>query len=121
MSHLTHSDTDQRTANGSESGNPSYSRIRVNPTSAAMFRAFLEKHGAEVDEALPALIEFYESQTEHRHSAETGHLLAELRKLDASITTLVQTNLHLVELARCVQQAELLRSASQIKTSIAKD
>ena len=121
MSNLAHHNAHRIAANGRASDAPNYSRIRVSPTTAAAFRAFLEQQGAAIDEALPALIEFYKSQTEYRHSAETGHLLAELRKFDASILALAQTNLLLMELARSNQQADLLRLAGQIETSVTKD
>ncbi len=99
---------------------PLFSRIRVTPATAEVFRTFQDKHDAGTDQAIRGLIEFYESHTQYRFSAETGHLLADIRKLDATIVTLVTLNFQLMELQRSLQQADAQASAAVIEAEAAR-
>lgn len=81
-------------------------RLRVTNSTVDTLRAFTSKHGVSNDEAVVGLIEAYERLTQYRYSAETGHLIAELRKLDADLFSLVTLNLQMMELVRSLQAAD---------------
>ena len=93
-----------------------FSRIRVSKNTSDRFKRFVDTHGVENDPAIMSMIETYESVTQYRYSSETGHLIAELRALDADVTALVKINLQLMEMVCRVKAAQFQVLSSGMET-----
>jgi hypothetical protein len=91
---------------GDEGEKSLLSRIRIQTTTAAKLRDFGKTHNISNDDAITGLIDSYDRITQYRYSAEAGHLIAELRKLDSDILVLASLNMQLMELARSLQQSD---------------
>ena len=113
MSHPAATDTISDAEHKTADAKAPYSRIRITNETLRKLETFTGQHNISNDEAIVGLVESYERLTQYRYSAETGHLIAELRKLDADSLILATTNLHMMELVRSLQQADY-QAVSQV-------